>query len=170
MISRRELLIRAVMDCCQAAVVPASVLRQPTTAIARDQTPALILAIVSDAPVKRSNDRMERELVVRLTGYTRDPTDGYAVADELLCKTHLALLADATLGGSLPELLRPHVHMLLHVAGPTLPSIPRPNFFCHAMTARSVAGPYSPSTCLPLNPSFAWIRRIAPRSAARTPE
>ncbi len=99
MISRRELLIRAAMDCCQAAVTPASVLRQPTTAIARDQTPALILVIVSDAPVKRSNDRMERELVIRLTGYARDPTDGYAVADDLLCKAHLALLADSTLGG-----------------------------------------------------------------------
>ena len=99
MISRRELLIRAVIGCCQAAVTPATVLRQPTTAIARDQTPALVLAIVSDAPVKRSNDRMERELVVRLTSYVRDPTDGYAVADDLLCKTHLALLADTTLGG-----------------------------------------------------------------------
>ena len=99
MISRRELLIRAVMGCCQAAVTPATVLRQPTTAIARDQTPALVLAIVSDAPVKRSNDRMERELVFRLTSYARDPTDGYAVADDLLCKTHLALLADTTLGG-----------------------------------------------------------------------
>ena len=99
MISRRELLIRAVIGCCQAAVTPATVLRQPTIAIARDQTPALVLAIVSDAPVKRSNDRMERELVVRLTSYVRDPTDGYAVADDLLCKTHLALLADTALGG-----------------------------------------------------------------------
>ena len=99
MISRRESLIRAVIGCCQAAVTPATVLRQPTIAIARDQTPALVLAIVSDAPVKRSNDRMERELVVRLTSYVRDPTDGYAVADDLLCKTHLALLADTTLGG-----------------------------------------------------------------------
>lgn len=99
MISRRELLIRAVMGCCQAAVTPAAVLRQPTTAIARDQTPALVLAIVSDAPVRRSNDRMERELVFRLTSYARDPTDGYAVADDLLCKAHLALLADTTLGG-----------------------------------------------------------------------
>lgn len=98
MISRRELVIRAVMGCCQSAVAPASVLRQPTTAIARDQTPALILVIVSDAPVKRSNDRMERELVVRLTSYTRDPTDGYAVADDLLCRAHVALLADTTLG------------------------------------------------------------------------
>ena len=34
---------------------------------------------------QRSNDRMERELVVRLTSYVRDPTDGYAVADDLLC-------------------------------------------------------------------------------------
>jgi hypothetical protein len=99
MISRRELLIRAVMGCCQVAVTPAAVLRQPTTAIARNQTPALILVIVSDAPVKCSNDRMERELVIRLTGYARDPTDGYAVADELLCRAHLALLADTTLGG-----------------------------------------------------------------------
>ena len=99
MISRRELLIRAVMGCCQAAVTPVTVLRQPTTAITRDQTPALVLAIVSDAPVKRSNDRMERELVVRLTSYVRDPTDGYAVADDLLCKAHLALLADTTIGG-----------------------------------------------------------------------
>ena len=99
MISRRELLIRAVIGCCQAAVTPATVLRQPTIAIARDQTPALVLAIVSDAPVKRSNDRMERELVVRLTSYVRDPTDGYAVADDLLCKAHLALLTESTLGG-----------------------------------------------------------------------
>lgn len=38
-------------------------------------------------------------LVIRLTGYARDPTDGYAVADDLLCKAHLALLADTTLGG-----------------------------------------------------------------------
>jgi len=87
------------MGCCQTAVTPATVLRQPTTAIARDQTPALVLAIVSDAPVKRSNDRMERELVVRLTSYARDPTDGYAVADDLLCRSHVALLADTTLGG-----------------------------------------------------------------------
>ena len=99
MISRRELLIRAVIGCCQAAVTPATVLRQPTTAIARDQTPALVLAIVSDTPVKRSNDRMERELVVRLTSYARDPTDGYAVADDLLCRAHAALFADSTLGG-----------------------------------------------------------------------
>ncbi|HNO14342.1 MAG TPA: hypothetical protein PKM96_09135 [Accumulibacter sp.] len=99
MISRRELLIRSVMGCCQTAVTPATVLRQPTTAIARDQTPVLVMAIVSDAPVKRSNDRMERELVVRLTSYVRDPTDGFAVADDLLCKAHLALLVDPTLGG-----------------------------------------------------------------------
>lgn len=107
MISRRELLIRAVMASCQAAVTPTAVLRQPTIAIPREQTPVLLVSVLSDAPVTRSNDLMERELVVRLTSYVRDPTDGYAVADDLLCKAHLALLADHTLGGlalSLAEL------------------------------------------------------------------
>ena len=99
MISRRERLILALMDRCQGAVSPAPVLRQPTIAIARDQTPALVLVIESDGPVKRSNDRMEREMVVRLTSYVRDPRDGYALADDLLCRAHLALLADTTLGG-----------------------------------------------------------------------
>lgn len=98
MISRRELLIRAVMDRCRAAIAPATVLRQPATAIPREQTPALVVIVESDAPVKRSNDRMERELVVRLTSHVRDPTDGHAVADDLLCRAHLALLADTTLG------------------------------------------------------------------------
>ena len=99
MISRRELLIRAVMDCCRAAIAPATVLRQPTTAIPRSQAPVLVLTVVSDAPVTRSNDRLERELSLHLTAHARDPTDGYAVADDLLCRAHRALLADPTLGG-----------------------------------------------------------------------
>jgi hypothetical protein len=42
---------------------------------------------------------MERELVLRILAHARDPTDGYAVADDLLCRAHLALLADTTFGG-----------------------------------------------------------------------
>ena len=99
MISRRELLIRAVMDCCRAAIAPAPVLRQPTTAIPRNQTPVLVLTVVSDTPVTRSNDRLERELSLHLTAHARDPPDGFAVADDLLCRAHQALLADPTLGG-----------------------------------------------------------------------
>lgn len=97
--SRREQIIRNVITRCQAAISPTAVLRQPTIAIPREQTPVLLVAVLSDAPVTRSNDRMERELVLRIQSHARDPTDGYAVADDLLCRAHLALLADATLGG-----------------------------------------------------------------------
>ena len=97
--SRREQLIREVVTRCQAAIAPTAVLRQPTIAIPREQTPVLLVAVLSDAPVTRSNDRMERELVLRILAHARDPTDGYAVADDLLCRAHLALLADASLGG-----------------------------------------------------------------------
>lgn len=97
--SRREQIIRNVITRCQAAISPTTVLRQPTIAIPREQTPVLLVAVLSDAPVTRSNDRMERELVLRILAHARDPTDGYAVADDLLCRAHLALLADATLGG-----------------------------------------------------------------------
>lgn len=97
--SRREQIIRNVITRCQAAISPTTVLRQHTIAIPREQTPVLLVAVLSDAPVTRSNDRMERELVLRILAHARDPTDGYAVADDLLCRAHLALLADASLGG-----------------------------------------------------------------------
>ncbi len=96
--SRREQIVREVMVRCQAAVAPVAVLRQPTAAIPREQAPALVVFIESDAPVKRINELMERELVLRIIGHARDPTDGYAIADDLLCRAHLALLLDATLG------------------------------------------------------------------------
>lgn len=97
--SVRERIVREVLARCAAALTPIVVLRQPVTAIPREQTPALVAIVESDAPVKRSNDRMERELVVRLVGLARDPTDGHAVADDLICRAHIALFADVTLGG-----------------------------------------------------------------------
>jgi hypothetical protein len=99
MTSIRELIVRDVVARCQAAVSPATVVRQPTVALTREQTPALIVTVVSDAPVKRSNDRVERELALRLTGLARDLDDGFAVADDLICRVHQALLLDRTLGG-----------------------------------------------------------------------
>lgn len=97
--SRREQIIREVMARLQAAIAPVNVLRQPTAAIPRERTPALILVVLSDAPVRRSNERMERELMLQCIGHARDPTDGYAVADDLLCKAHRVLQAEPTLGG-----------------------------------------------------------------------
>jgi len=99
MISVRERIIRDVFSRCQFAVTPVSVLRQPVAPVSREQTPTLIVTVVSDAPVKRFNAFMEREIVLRVTAYARDTTDGYLVADDLLCKAHLALFADASLGG-----------------------------------------------------------------------
>jgi hypothetical protein len=99
MTSVRERIVREVIARITAAVSPIVVLRQPVTAIPREKTPAIVVAIESDAPAKRANDRMERELVLRIVGHARDPTDGYAVADDLICRAHAALLADTTLGG-----------------------------------------------------------------------
>lgn len=98
MISRREQIVREVVARCTAAVAPVAVLRQPVTAIPRERTPALIVVIESDNPVKRANDRMERDLIVRVTGFARDPVDGYAVADDLVCRAHAALMIDPALG------------------------------------------------------------------------
>lgn len=99
MISRREQIVREVLARIAAAVSPIAVLRQPTVAIPRERTPAVILTVESDNPAKRANDRMERELVVRLIALARDPVDGFAVADDLVCRAHAALMNDPTLGG-----------------------------------------------------------------------
>ena len=98
MISRREQIVREVLARIASAVSPIAVLRQPTVAIPRERTPAVILTVESDNPAKRANDRMERELVVRLTALARDAVDGFAVADDLVCRAHAALMNDPTLG------------------------------------------------------------------------
>lgn len=99
MISRREAIVREVLARITAAIAPIAVLRQPTLAIPREKTPAVILTVESDNPAKRANDRMEREMVVHITALSRDPADGWAQADDLVCRVHAALLADQTLGG-----------------------------------------------------------------------
>ena len=96
--SRREQIVREILARVAAAVTPIVVLRQPVTAIPREKTPALVVTVESDTPVKRANDRMERDLIVRVTGFARDPVDGYAVADDLVCRAHAALMNDPTLG------------------------------------------------------------------------
>ena len=96
--SRREQIVREILARIATAVSPIVVLRQPTTAIPREKTPALVVTVESDTPVKRANDRMERELVVRLVALARDPVDGFAVADDLVCRAHAALMNDPTLG------------------------------------------------------------------------
>ena len=97
--SVREAIVAAVMGKLVAAVTPVAVLRQPTVALPRERMPALVIVVESDQAVQRSSDRMERTLVLRMTALARDPVSGYAVADDLICQAHAALLADQTLGG-----------------------------------------------------------------------
>lgn len=99
MISLRERIIREVVARIAAAVAPVAVVRQPTLAIPRERTPCVVVTIESDNPATRSNDRMERSLVIRVTALARDPIDGFAVADDLVCRAHAALMRDRSLGG-----------------------------------------------------------------------
>jgi len=75
--------------------------RSPTTGITREQSPALLVFPESDSIVERSNDRVVRQLVVRIDALAREqvgaaPED---IADQLLVAAHTALFADANLGG-----------------------------------------------------------------------
>lgn len=76
-------------------------LRSPPTGIPRDQSPALLLFPESDALVRQANDRVERQLVVRMVALARE-RGGEAPeseADRLLVAAHAALFSDPNLGG-----------------------------------------------------------------------
>jgi hypothetical protein len=75
--------------------------RSPTVAISRDLCPALVVFPESESITERANDRVTRELTVRLVALARAvPTDtAETQADWLLTAAHAALFADATFGG-----------------------------------------------------------------------
>jgi len=99
-VSLREQLLQAFMAVLSpvAAAEGASLLRSPTLALPREQSPALLLLPESDAITERANDRVTRELTVRLTALARG-NDGAAMADRLLVAAHRALFADVNFGG-----------------------------------------------------------------------
>ncbi|MDP2430562.1 MAG: hypothetical protein Q8O33_00865 [Pseudomonadota bacterium] len=75
--------------------------RSPTTGIPREQSPALLLFPESDGIAERANDRVVRQLVVRIDALAREaggvvPED---LADRLLVAAHETLFANANLGG-----------------------------------------------------------------------
>ena len=79
----------------------ASFYRSPTTGITREQSPALLVFPESDSIVERANDRVVRQLVVRIIALAREqvgvaPED---IADQLLVAAHAALFANFNLGG-----------------------------------------------------------------------
>jgi hypothetical protein len=98
--SIREQLLRALVARLEpvAADQGARVLRSPTLAIPREQCPALLLFPESDVITERANDRVSRELTVRLTALARGD-EGEVFSDRLLVAAHQALFADVTFGG-----------------------------------------------------------------------
>jgi len=79
----------------------ASFHRSPTHGVRRDESPALLLFPESDSLVELANDRVVRQLVVRIDALAREqggvaPED---LADRLLVAAHAALFADVNLDG-----------------------------------------------------------------------
>lgn len=101
--SIREQLLQAVMRLLLPVVAAegAVVLRSPVSGVPREQSPALLLFPESDTITQHVNDRVERQLVVRMVALARESA-GLApelLADRLLVAAHAALFAHANLGG-----------------------------------------------------------------------
>ena len=106
--SIRERILQTLMAMFQsvASNQGATLIRSPTTPVSREQSPALLLIAESDQVSARPNDRVERQLVLRLTALARDQVDGAGqtidanvIADRLLVAAHLALFANKTVDG-----------------------------------------------------------------------
>ena len=101
--SVREQILQAVTGLLTpvAATVGAQVRRSPPTGLTREQSPALLVFPESDAITQRPNDRVERELVVRVVALARETGNDApeVIADRLLVAAHVALLTDVNLGG-----------------------------------------------------------------------
>jgi hypothetical protein len=101
--SVREQLLLAVAATLHAPAqaLGATLHRSPTAPIAREQCPALVLFPENEAVVERANDRVTRELSLRITALTRavPPASPETQSDLLIVAAHAALMADVTLGG-----------------------------------------------------------------------
>jgi len=102
-ISIREQILQAVVGALTpvAAAQGATIWRTPSVAITRAQCPALVVFAESETLGPRANDRITRELTVRVVAMARavPPLIAQTLADALLCAAHTALMADANLGG-----------------------------------------------------------------------
>ncbi len=101
--SIREQMLQAEMSLLLpvAAAEGAVVLRSPVSGVPRERSPALLLFPESDTITQHANDRVERQLVVRVVALARE-TAGLApelIADRLLVAAHAVLFANANLGG-----------------------------------------------------------------------
>lgn len=101
--SIREQILLAVLAAVRApvAALGATLHRSPTVAISREQSPALVVFPESEQISERANDRVTRELTVRLVALARavPPAAPETQADLILTAAHAALMADRNLGG-----------------------------------------------------------------------
>ncbi len=101
--SIRERILQAIVAVLTpvATEQAATVWRTPSVAITRDQCPALVVFPESESLAERANDRVTRELTVRITAIARavPPVLPETVADALLCAAHAALMVDTNLAG-----------------------------------------------------------------------
>ena len=101
--SIREQILLAVLDAVRTPVetLGATLHRSPTVAISRELCPALVVFPESESITERANDRVTRELTVRLVALARAvrPAIPETEADRLLTAAHAALMADRNLGG-----------------------------------------------------------------------
>ena len=101
--SIREQILQALMTTLApvATAQAATLLRSPVHGVPREASPALLLFPESDAIVERPNDRVRRQLVIRLVALARETGAGppEALADRILVAAHAALFAHANLGG-----------------------------------------------------------------------
>jgi hypothetical protein len=94
--SLREQLVQAVIACITPAIAPTPLHRQPTVALPREASPALLLFIESDAVLAHANDRVERALTLKLVALARGDL-AFEDADQLIVIAHAALMSDPVL-------------------------------------------------------------------------
>lgn len=101
--SIREQILLAVVAALRpsATSLGATLHRSPTVAITREQCPALVVFPESESITERANDRVTRELTMRITALARavPPAAPETQADALLTSAHAALMVDVNLGG-----------------------------------------------------------------------
>lgn len=101
--SLREQILQAIMRALlpAASALGAGLYRSPTVALQREQCPALVVFPELEQITERANDRVTRELMVRVVALARavPPEIPETQADLLLTAAHAALMAEAHLGG-----------------------------------------------------------------------
>ena len=104
--SIREQILLAALAAVRphAESLGATLHRSPTVAISREQCPALVVFPESEAITERANDRVTRELTLRMVALARAvaPASPEAEADLLLSAAHAALMGSASLGNPHP--------------------------------------------------------------------